>query len=105
MLLILIGILISSIYSFYILPKNEGSTPSINPTIYPFLYKGMVIIPYNRKNAIHLHHWMIYLFIIIISIIYDIPQIITGFSIGLLLQGISYKDRFNFIRSNPYNNI
>ena len=102
MIRIVIGIIISYIYSLFILPKNEGLEPLLKPTIYPILYKGMVIIPYNKYKAIHLHHWVIYLFICLLSIIYFIPEIIIGFSLGLLLQGIQYKDRFNFICNNPY---
>lgn len=103
MLLIIIGLFISSVYSFWILPENEGSEPVVNPTIYPLLYKGMIIIPYNKVNAIHLHHWVIYFFICVISIFYYIPEIFVGFSLGLSIQGIRYKDSLNFICSNPYN--
>lgn len=103
MLLIFIGLLVSFIYSFYILPDNEGSEPVVNPTIYPLLYRGMIIIPYNEINAIHLHHWIIYFFICIMSIFIYIPEIITGFSLGLFIQGIIYKDSLNFVCSNPYN--
>ncbi len=103
MILFFIGLFISYIYSLLILPHNEGSEPTINPTIYPLLYKGMIIIPYNKENAIHLHHWVICLFFCILSIFYQIPQIFTGFSLGLFIQGLLYKDSFNFICSNPYN--
>lgn len=103
MILFFVGLFISSIYSLLILPDNEGSEPTINPTIYPLLYKGMIIIPYNKVNAIHLHHWVVYLFLCLLSLFYNIPQILTGFSLGLFIQGIRYKDSFNFICSNPYN--
>jgi len=103
MLFIFIGLFVSSVYSFWILPDNEGSEPVINPTIYPLLYKGMIIIPYNKINAIHLHHWVVYFFICVTSIFYYIPEIIAGFSFGLFIQGTRYKDSLNFICSNPYN--
>jgi hypothetical protein len=97
------GLLISFVYSFLILPNNEGTEPVINPTIYPLIYQGMVIIPYNKVNAIHLHHWLIYFFICVISMFYYIPEIFVGFSLGLFIQGITYKDSFNIICDNPYN--
>ena len=103
MILFCIGLFVSYVYSLLILPGNEGSEPTINPTIYPLLYKGMIIIPYSDVNAIHLHHWVVYFFICLLSLFVDIPRIIVGFSSGLFLQGIQYKDSFHFICSNPYN--
>ena len=55
---IFLGLLISFFYSLLILPENEGSKAAINPTIPPLLYNGMVIIPNNKVNAIHIHHWI-----------------------------------------------
>ena len=63
----------------------------------------MVIIPYSRQNGIHLHHWILYLFICISSIWIYIPHFFIGFSMGLSIQGIQYKDSFSFICHNPYN--
>ena len=102
MLHFIIGLFISFIYSFLILPNKEGSEPKINPTIYPILYKGMIIIPYNKAKAIHLHHWMWSFLICVISMFICIPPFITGFSVGLFLQGIGYQDRWDFICINPY---
>ena len=102
MLFGILGLFFSFIYSIYVLPKNEGVEPSINPTVYPILYKGMIIIPYNKENAIHLHHWVIYFIICILSIFIYIPNLIIGFSLGLFLQGITYNDSLHFICKNPY---
>jgi len=103
MLLIIYGLLISSIYSYYILPDKEGGEPKINITIYPIMYKGTVIMPYNKENALHLHHWVLYISICIVSVFFYIPDIVIGFSLGLFFQGIRYKDSFTFICKNPYN--
>ena len=103
MFLISIGLIISFFYSVLILPKNEGIEPKINPTVYPVLYRGMIIIPYNKTNAIHLHHWVWYFSICTIGIFFYIPNIVTGFSLGLFIQGIRYKDSLTFICKNPYN--
>ena len=103
MLLIIIGLVISYIYSRIILPTDNGSVPIFKPTIYPLLYNGMIIIPYNNVDAVHLHHWLFYFFICIISIFVYVPHIIIGFSFGLFMQGLSYDDCFNFVCVNPYN--
>ena len=31
-----------------------------------------------------------------------IPKIVIGFSLGLLIQGLLYKDSFNILCTNPY---
>ena len=102
MYLIALGIFTSFVYSVLILPNNEGTEPKINPTIYPLMYRGMIIIPYNKVNAIHLHHWIWYFSICIISMFVYIPNMVTGFSLGLFIQGIRYKDSFILICKNPY---
>ena len=96
------GVFISLVYAVLFLPNKKNIHPVIKFSIPPLLYKGMIIIPYNKERAIHLHHWIIYLFICFISFIVSIPRILCGLSFGLFLQGIIYKDRFKFICKNPY---
>ena len=45
----LIGLMLSYFYSKFILPSNTGNKPFISPTIYPILYQGMMIIPFNNR--------------------------------------------------------
>ena len=100
---IVFGLILSGLYSKIFLPKNEGEYPNfIRFTFYPFVYKGMIIIPYNKKKALHIHHWISCLTILILKLIINISDFFTGFLLGLFLQGISYSDRFKFIRANPY---
>ena len=101
--LIEFGAFISIIYAVLFLPNKKNAHPVLKPTIPPLLYKGMIIVPYNKSKAIHFHHWIIYLLICFTSIFVNIPRILIGFSIGLFVQGITYKDRIHFIRKNPYN--
>lgn len=99
MLLFAVGLLFSTVYSFFVLPSTEGSEPVLNPTLYPILYRGMIIVPYGREKAVHVHHWLIYL---LIYMFFEIPNVLTGFSLGLCVQGLLYRDRFEFICDNPY---
>ena len=103
MFLFSFGLFVSCVYSILVLPNNEGSEPKINPTVYPLIYKGMIIIPYNKLNAIHLHHWILYFFICMCSVFINVPNIVSGFSLGLFIQGIRYKDCLTIICENPYN--
>jgi len=100
--MLIYGLILSYLYSYWFLPKHYGDNPYINPTLYPILYNGMLIIPYNRKKAIHLHHWLIYFIICIMSVFIKIPKILISISFGLFIQGIQYKDSFDFICDNPY---
>ena len=97
------GLFFSIIYSYLFLPKKSRDNPSILFTFKPIIFNSMIIIPINNNFAFHLHHWVIYSFIILLSFFIKIPIIIIGFSYGLTLQGLSYYDCFNFIVDNPYN--
>ena len=102
MIYTIIGIILGYIYQKIVLPKKTKTNPKINITFYPILYNGMIIIPYNNKFAIHIHHWLIYLFILLLNVYLHIPDIIGGFAFVLTIQGLSYDDCFEFITHNPY---
>ena len=99
---IIYGIILSKIYSHFVLPNKCKEIPNINFNFYPIFFKGMLIIPLSKKQALHIHHWVIYLLIIIGSLFINIPEIIIGFSFGLFIQGMQYEDCFTFIHNNPY---
>ena len=99
---LLVGFLLAVLYSYFILPKKEKSNPKINITFFPIMYNGMIMIPISKEKSFHIHHWIIYFLIFILSFFVNIPEIIIGFSIGLFLQGLSYNDSFRFIVNNPF---
>ena len=94
-----LGIITAIIYSILLLPKNVGVSPKINPTIYPILYSGMIIIPFG-EYAIHIHHWIISFFFSIYFMYKN--NYLLGFFLGLLLQGLTYSDSYKIICKNPY---
>jgi hypothetical protein len=102
-ILFIFGLLSSIGYSHFFLPKEKGLNPLIKPTCFPIMWNGMIIIPFSSEKAIHIHHWLLYLLICIVSIYIYIPDIFIGFSVGLFLQGAMYEDFDEFICSNPYN--
>tara|TARA_B100001093_G_scaffold520256_1_gene613987 strand:- start:6099 stop:6404 length:306 start_codon:yes stop_codon:yes gene_type:complete len=99
---LVVGLLLAVIYSYFILPKKEQEEPKIKITLFPIMYNGMVMIPISKEKCFHIHHWIIYFLIFILSFFVNIPEIIVGFSIGLFLQGLSYDDCFEFVANNPY---
>lgn len=69
----------------------------------------MLIIKINKNKAVHIHHWVFFLLLIIIlflikSKISDTSDlsIFLGYSVGMIIQGLLYKDRFDFFCKNPY---
>ena len=58
---ILIGLLLAVLYCIILLPAHAGQGTNLDLTIYPILYKGMIFIPISKTQSIHLHHWMIFL--------------------------------------------
>jgi hypothetical protein len=99
---ILIGLLIALFYSTFFLPKHIGFTPRSRITMYPILYDGMVLIPISKKKVLHIHHWIICLGLIVLLLFLKSFGIIFGIVLGLLIQGLLYKDSFNIIEENPY---
>ena len=75
----------------------------INVTLYPLLHNGMLIIEIDRMNAIHIHHWVFYT-VVLLLIWRSCARWITAFMMGLVLQGLTYGDRFEFLVPNPYTN-
>ena len=98
----LFGILSSIVYSYIVLPKMEGKEPSISPIIYPFMYNGMIIVPFTNTKALHIHHWIPCLVLCVSSLYFPITNFIFGFSFGLCIQGFIYKDWYQIICDNPY---
>ena len=102
MLQFIFGWLVSLIYSFLFLPNEKRLNPTIDPTCFRIKRNGMIIVPFSWTKAIHIHHWVLYFLICIISLFLYIPRMIIGFSVGLFLQGIWYEDFNVFICDNPY---
>ena len=100
--IICLGWLFSILYSQFILPNTSGDIPKFSPTVYPFLYQGMIMIPISSHKALHIHHWIIYASICLLRFWIGIPNLFLGFSLGLTFQGLQYSDRFQCICPNPY---
>ena len=94
---VLFGLGLSVLYSIYILSPKEGSIPRISMTVEPVLYKGRIIIPFGER-AIHIHHWIIYMLLLLIVQ----TKWVWYFCVGMFIQGLTYKDRFEFVEHNPY---
>jgi len=97
---IVFGIFLAFIYSKLILPEKTGDSPKLNPTIYPIIYKGMIIIPFSKNKALHIHHWIISLMFSIYF--YTNNHLLFWFFLGLLFQGLMYQDCYQIICKNPY---
>lgn len=97
---VLLGLILSIIYSIFFLPIRAGQNPPINFTFYPLIFKGMIYIPISTKKCVHVHHWFICTCVLFYHEI--ISYILTGFSLGLCLQGLIYRDAFLFIVDDPY---
>ena len=105
MKLFILGLIFAKLYS-YNLPNEEGDYSKYNFSLTPIIYKGNLIIPISKDKAIHFHHWFVSIFMIYIfkSFPNNYTNFFIGFLIGHIIQGLSYKDRFEFMRNNPYNN-
>ncbi len=91
---VLVGILISWVLSHPSSPakKRLPSKSARNVHYFPNLKI------HRETHYYHIHHWMYFgaLFLLIVSIRkrFRGDRIIEGFFLGLILQGLTYKDRF-----------
>ncbi len=79
---IIIGFLVAKFYS----GKKEGDP-------------GLFRLKFNtKKYTIHLHHWLLATLTLIILFPFNFyNNIIYGFLIGLIIQGLTYKDFYKII--------
>ena len=96
--LLILGIVLAIVYSILFLPSREGGAAgSKKLTFYPFMYEGKIVIPVTNDEILHIHHWIIYLVLIIF-----IPNhIFFGFAATMIIQGLSYRDCFDFMEKRP----
>lgn len=83
-------------HSHHLIQKREIKNIELLPCIRVPL--GRRFLFYGRKH-LHIHHWVylgliLLLFIILGGGIFGIFSPIEGFSIGGILQGLAYRDRF-----------
>lgn len=102
--LFLFGLFVSCMFNAFMYPRLRRSNtyPHLQPTLYPILYRGMIHIPISTYKVLHIHHWLLYALVILSSFFYEIPPCILGFSVGLCIHGLLYKDAFQFIKKRKY---
>jgi hypothetical protein len=94
----LIGLCLAMVYSRLVLPREAGRAPSFAPTVWPILWNGMAIVPAGQ-HALHIHHWMLYA---LAYYVLPLPRILQGFALGMIVQGLTYNDRFCIVTTNPW---
>ena len=101
---VILGCIVAYIFSYFIFPNISKKHTRISPSFKNILYKGSIIIPISKKNAAHIHHWIIFLQLVLCCFILNktIPLCVFSFSICMVLQGLCYNDCFNIICKNPY---
>ena len=100
---------------------QEKQSPRVQPSIYPIMYEGMLIIPLNNTTAVHIHHWMVYSVVLMacmVEIMFNLEEQYylyqplnpywscvfcgIGWSIGMVYHGLHYSDCFQVLESNPW---
>ena len=93
----ILGALVALIYSATVLPTDAGAVPKIAPTLWPILFRGMVMLPVGRRKCLHVHHWILYG---TIWSLVPLPSVVQGFVAAMTIQGIKYSDRFQIIEAS-----
>ena len=90
--------MLASVYSLVCLGRRSGSEPAVAPIVPGMVYRGMCIVTIDHREACHLHHWILLLPVFFIPL----PPAAHWFVVGMILQGLCYRDRFECIKDNPY---
>ena len=91
------GILAALFFIQLFICNSEGEPPKYQINCDDFFINGSFYI-----GSRHIHHWLIFLIILIIIIPYyifypsNLGRFIGGFSILMILHGLSYGDSFVF---------
>ena len=94
-----VGLVVASLYSLACLGRTSGSEPRVALTVPGWVYRGMCIVSIDSKDACHAHHWLL----LLPAWFLPLPPACHWFVAGMILQGLSYRDRFECIKSNPHN--
>ena len=96
--LFLLGMCLGAAYACWGLSPNSGSRPRLHPTLWPVMHEGRLMIPVGRR-ALHVHHWIVCGALLPFLGAYPVLQ---GAALVLLVQGLTYKDRFSVLEENPW---
>ncbi len=82
-ILLILGMLTGSVFLYFFAGKYEGDRIGRSIRLKIGIYR------------IHIHHWILSLFIFIFCIVFKFYHpFILGVLIGFILQGLMYRDRF-----------
>lgn len=88
-----IGLILGLVYCITMFHK-EGELPTVRVTCGPIQNGTVVLCGY------HIHHWLIFGILAIVCIpllqVHEVFYTFLSFSIVLVIQGLTYKDRCNF---------
>jgi hypothetical protein len=83
----LLGLIMGVVYAIIVFPGGVGCSPRLSVTCGPF-HNGMLFI-----NGHHIHHWMLFLLILPVSLLAQTRNI-TSFAIVMIIHGLTYEDAF-----------
>ena len=96
---VVLGAVIGCVYAKWGLGTHAGTIPRIRPTVWPVLYRGMIMIPLPRtERALHLHHWLVYA--VLLPWLAPWP-VAWGAAMSLAVQGVLYNDCLHFVVPRP----
>lgn len=100
------GCILFLFYAFGVLPEDSGHPPAVKPSIYPVLYKGMILVPVSQKKALHIHHWVLCAIFVWMCILANKKWYFWLTFAGLAaMHGLWwYEDSLEFVQKNPWYN-
>jgi hypothetical protein len=94
---LLIGMIVASVYCYFIFPKNEGGEINFLNTSFGPIKNGKLYL-----NGYRIHHWLFYSIIAIVILLYMIIfkkklYFLLGFCFVMIFNGLQYNDAFSLL--------
>jgi hypothetical protein len=101
------GVLLGVVWCKLVYPTHEGRAVKVfRRTWPPVVYEGSVILELWKTRALHVHHWVVALLLVVVLLAtaptHPVSVLALFFFLVVFVQGTAYSDWLKFVVESPY---